>query len=111
MRTQLCAPVTAALEPDRPPQRLPTKPHVNEFQEGKIVFATSRAVGKILYMKQEGDTVSVILGPIQLMDVIHKAEFATNAPLLTANAYISRGLRPHINRRTRFSTIAVTTRA
>ena len=56
-------------------------PHVNEFQEGKIVFATSRAVGKILYMKQEGDTVSVILGPIQLMDVIHKGEFAMNAPL------------------------------
>jgi hypothetical protein len=32
-------------------------------------------------MKQEGDTVSVVLGPIQLMDVIHKGEFAMNAPL------------------------------
>jgi hypothetical protein len=56
-------------------------PHVNEFQEGKIVFATSRAVGKILYMKRQGDTVSVVLGPIQIMDVIRKGSFAMHAPL------------------------------
>jgi hypothetical protein len=56
-------------------------PHVNEFEKGKIVFATSRAVGKILYLKRQGKTVTVVLGPIQITDVIRKGEFAMNAPL------------------------------
>jgi hypothetical protein len=50
--------------------------HVSEFQEGKVVFATGRAVGKILNLKKEGDTVSVILGPVQLTDVIQNGSFA-----------------------------------
>lgn len=50
-------------------------PHVSEFEEGKIVFATGRAVGRIISLKKEGDSVTVILGPIQLTDVIRNGKF------------------------------------
>jgi hypothetical protein len=56
-------------------------PHVNEFQLGKIVFATGRAVGRIIMLKPQGDTVAVILGPIQLTDVIKNGNFAMDSPL------------------------------
>ncbi|MBA3916008.1 MAG: hypothetical protein H0X25_19595, partial [Acidobacteriales bacterium] len=56
-------------------------PHVKEFQLGKIVFATGRAVGRIIMLKPQGDTVAVILGPIQLTDVIRNGNFAMDAPL------------------------------
>ena len=53
-------------------------PQVSDFQEGKIVFATGRAVGRVLGLKRQGDNVSVILGPVQLTDVIRNGNFAMN---------------------------------
>jgi hypothetical protein len=50
-------------------------PQVSDFQEGKIVFATGRAVGRVLSLRRQGDSVSVILGPIQLTDVIRNGSF------------------------------------
>jgi hypothetical protein len=63
-------------------------PHVSEFQMGKIVFATGRAVGRIIYMKREGDDVKTILGPIQLTDVINKGEFAMSTPIDMNNVLV-----------------------
>ena len=60
-------------------------PHVSEFQLGKIVFATGRAVGRIISLKRQGDDVTVILGPIQLTDVISKASIAMDAPIDLTN--------------------------
>ncbi len=45
-------------------------PHVSEFQEGKVVFATGLAVGRVVGLKREGSTVTATLAPIQLTDVI-----------------------------------------
>jgi hypothetical protein len=56
-------------------------PHVNEFQMGKIVFATGRACGRIIMLKPQGDTVKVILGPVQLTEIIRSGSFAMDAPL------------------------------
>jgi hypothetical protein len=56
-------------------------PHVSEFQEGKIVFATGLAVGKIVSLKREGDQVTAVLAPVQLTDVIKNGSFAMNQPL------------------------------
>jgi hypothetical protein len=50
-------------------------PHVSEFQEGKIVFATGRAVGRIVGLKKNGASVTAVLGPIQLTDVIKNGKF------------------------------------
>ena len=63
-------------------------PHVNEFQMGKIVFATGRAVGRIIYMKREGDDVKVILGPVQLNDVIRNGSFAMDSPIDLKNVLV-----------------------
>jgi hypothetical protein len=53
-------------------------PQVSDFQEGKVVFATGRAVGRVLSLKRQGDSVSVILGPVQLTDVIRNGSFEMN---------------------------------
>ena len=63
-------------------------PHVSEFQMGKIVFATGRAVGRIIYMKREGDDVKAILGPIQLNDVIRNGSFAVDSPIDLNNVLV-----------------------
>ena len=51
-------------------------PQVSDFQEGKVVFATSRAVGRVLSIKRSGDTATVIMGPVQITDVIRNGDFA-----------------------------------
>jgi hypothetical protein len=63
-------------------------PHVSEFQMGKIVFATGRAVGRIIYMKREGDDLKTILGPIQLNDVIRNGSFAMDSPIDLNNVLV-----------------------
>ena len=60
-------------------------PHVSEFQEGKIVFATGRAVGRIVALKREGDSVTAILAPIQLTDVIKNGKFTMDQPISADN--------------------------
>jgi hypothetical protein len=63
-------------------------PHVNEFEQGKVIFATGRAVGRILYIKREGDAVKVVLGPIQLTDVIRNGDFGMSADIDPSNALV-----------------------
>ena len=60
-------------------------PHVSEFQEGRIVFATGRAVGRIVGLKREGDSVTAFLAPVQLTDVIKKGHFAMSQKVDVAN--------------------------
>jgi hypothetical protein len=62
--------------------------HVSEFQEGKIVFATGRAVGRVISLKKEGDSAKAVLGPIQLTDVIKNGKFKMDS-LVTAENMIS----------------------
>jgi hypothetical protein len=50
-------------------------PHVSDFAEGKIVFATGRAVGKVMALKKNGSTVTAVLGPVQLSDLIKNGRF------------------------------------
>jgi hypothetical protein len=50
-------------------------PQVSDLEVGKIVFATSRAVGRILSLNRQGGSVSVILGPVQITDVILNGSF------------------------------------
>lgn len=59
--------------------------HVSEFQEGKIVFATGRAVGRVVSLKKEGNSVKAILGPIQLTDVIKNGKFKMDSPISVDN--------------------------
>ncbi|HXE59512.1 MAG TPA: hypothetical protein VN607_02350 [Gemmatimonadaceae bacterium] len=56
-------------------------PNVSDFAEGKIVFATGRAVGRVLSLKRNGSTVTAILGPVQLTDVIRNGRFIMDTPV------------------------------
>lgn len=56
-------------------------PNVSDFQVGKIVFATGRAVGRILALKRDGSTVTAILGPVPLSDVIRNGRFIMDQPI------------------------------
>ena len=56
-------------------------PHVNEFQEGKIVFATGRAVGRIVKMSNNGTLVTVKLAPVQITEVIKEGHFIIDSDL------------------------------
>jgi hypothetical protein len=60
-------------------------PHVNEFQPGRIVFATGRAVGRIVGLTRQGDSVTAFLAPVQLTDVIKKGHFAMSQNIDVAN--------------------------
>jgi hypothetical protein len=60
-------------------------PHVSEFQEGKVVFATGLAVGKVVGLKREGGSVTATLAPVQLTDVIKNGSFAMSQAITTDN--------------------------
>ncbi len=60
-------------------------PQVDQFKEGAIVFATGLAVGRILSLKTSGDVITVVLGPVQLTEVIKKGKFAMNEPIDVSN--------------------------
>jgi hypothetical protein len=56
-------------------------PRVAGLQEGQILFATSRCVGRVLKLTRTGNDVSVILGPVQLTDLIKQGNFGYDEPL------------------------------
>lgn len=60
-------------------------PHVDEFQQGRIVFATGRAVGRIVGLERKGNAVTAFLAPVQLTDVIKKGHFAMSQKVDVAN--------------------------
>ena len=56
-------------------------PQVNEIQVGKVVFATGRAVGRVVAVERNGDQVSAVLGPVQLTDLVKRGKFSYHQPL------------------------------
>jgi hypothetical protein len=66
-------------------------PQVGEFQVDKIVFATGRAVGRVLALKRQGNNVQVVLGPVELTDLIRNGTFEMDAAvdLNSAVSYIA----------------------
>jgi hypothetical protein len=54
---------------------------VDQIQEGKVIFATERCVGRVLGVQRNGNDVAVQLGPIQITDVIKQGHFAYEQPL------------------------------
>ena len=61
-------------------------PQVSEFQVDKIVFATGRAAGRVLALKRQGDNVQVVLGPVELTDLIRNGTFEMDAAVNLDNA-------------------------
>jgi len=61
-------------------------PQVNEIQVGKVLFATDRCAGKVLAVQRNGSSVSVVLGPVQLNELVKEGNFAYDQPLDLNNA-------------------------
>ena len=49
-------------------------PHADELVEGKIMFLTGRAVGRVLDVRKEGRNLAVTLGPVPITDIIRKCD-------------------------------------
>jgi hypothetical protein len=52
-----------------------------DVQPGKILFATSRVVGRVLHTRKEGDDVAVLIGPVELTDVVSDLKVKFEAPI------------------------------
>ena len=59
---------------------------VNDIQVGKVLFATDRCAGKVLAVQHNGGSVSVVLGPVQLNELVKEGNFAYDQPLDLNNA-------------------------
>lgn len=56
-------------------------PRANEIQVDKVVFLTERCVGRVLDVQRTGDELKVILGPVEITDVIKQGHFVYNQPI------------------------------
>ena len=61
-------------------------PGADQIAEGKILFATRRAVGRVLHVERTADAVSVILGPAQINDVIKEGDFVASQSIDQGNS-------------------------
>ena len=59
--------------------------HAKDLAVGKILFVTSRSAGRILAIQPAGADLAVTIGPVQLTDVIEKADIDYNRPLNLAS--------------------------
>jgi hypothetical protein len=52
-----------------------------DLQPGKILFATSRVVGRVLHTRKQGNDVAVVIGPVELTEVVSDLEIKFQAPI------------------------------
>ena len=55
-------------------------PHASEVAVGKVLFLTSRAVGRVLSVQRTGDELAVVFGPIAITDLIKEAHLSADQP-------------------------------
>lgn len=60
---------------------LGSAPGASALQPGKILFVTGRGVGRVLEIRQVGQDIAVILGPVDLTDVIRDGRITVDQPL------------------------------
>jgi len=54
----------------------------DELKPGKILFLTNRAVGRVLGMRQEGDDLVLVLGSVEINELIRNADIhIVNMPI------------------------------
>lgn len=56
-------------------------PHARDLRPGKVMFLTSRAVGRVLAVASSGNDIAVTIGPIDLADVIRDGHISVDRPL------------------------------
>jgi hypothetical protein len=56
-------------------------PGLGRLRPGSVMFLTSRAVGRVLDIRRTGRDVNVVLGPVDLTDVIRDGTIAVDQPI------------------------------
>jgi hypothetical protein len=56
-------------------------PRAAELAPGKIFFMTNRAVGRVLDVRREGANLVVVVGPVNLTDVVKEAHLTIDTPV------------------------------
>jgi hypothetical protein len=56
-------------------------PHAADLAPGKIFFMTNRAVGRVLDVRPEGANLVVVVGPVNLTDVVKEADITIDTPI------------------------------
>jgi hypothetical protein len=55
--------------------------HAAELVPGKIFFLTGRAVGRVLDVRKEGSNLVVVVGPVDITEVIREAHLSIQVPI------------------------------
>ena len=56
-------------------------PHASEIQKDRILFATGRAVGRVLAVERKGEALAVTLGPVELTEVFEELHISHHEAL------------------------------
>ncbi|HVB91850.1 MAG TPA: hypothetical protein VND70_07095 [Acidimicrobiales bacterium] len=56
-------------------------PNVGALRPGKILFASSLGVGRILAVRKSGSDTQVVLGPVNITDVVRDGDFSSTTPV------------------------------
>jgi hypothetical protein len=56
-------------------------PNVPELRTGKIMFASSLGVGRILAVSKTSTGTRVVLGPVNITDIVRDGDFSSTAPI------------------------------
>jgi hypothetical protein len=56
-------------------------PHAAELVPGKIFFMTGRAVGRVLDVRKDGGNLVVVVGPVDLTEVVREAHVRIDMPI------------------------------
>jgi hypothetical protein len=52
-----------------------------DIRPGVIAFATGRCVGRVLAVERHGDTLALVLGPVEITEIIRDGSFQMDQPL------------------------------
>lgn len=55
--------------------------HADELKPGKIMFVTGRAIGRVLVLHRNGASLDVLVGPVELTEVIRDCDIHVEQPL------------------------------
>src|SRR6187401_1189254 len=53
----------------------------DEIVQGKVLLLTSRAAGRVLAVEKAADGLRVVLGPVEITDIIRDGQFSMDQPL------------------------------
>lgn len=56
-------------------------PHVDDLEPGKVMFLTGRGVGRVLTLERHDDVVVVVLGPVDLTDIVYDGDIDVSTPI------------------------------